>query len=80
MKANKFLSKLLENWPAKIICFTIAVFLYLFYQLSQVETFNVNIPLTVINEGNVELVSTQGNITNVKVVVKAKNNTVSHSQ
>lgn len=53
MKAKQFLNKLTENWAAKLICFVLALFLYLFHQLTIVGKKNIDIPLKVSSEGSV---------------------------
>jgi len=76
MKVSSFLKRLIEDWPVKILCFVIALFLYLFYEISLVETQTLVVPITVKQNGGVELVS---NIQrSVKVTVRTKNTTTIH--
>lgn len=56
MKANSFLNSVTNNLHIKIICFVIALILYLFYQTGQVKTDTVLVPLVLEQNGGVELV------------------------
>ena len=51
------LNKLLENWPAKLISLVAAILIYVFYQLSILETKNIAVPLTVYENGSMRIVS-----------------------
>ena len=77
MKANSFLNKLTENLPIKIICFVVAILLYLFYQLTLIEKQILVIPLSVEQSGGVVLKETVQS--SVKVYVRTKNTTQVHS-
>lgn len=48
---KKLIDNLIKNWPAKVICFVIAIFLYLFYQASLIEKKTFTIPLDVVENG-----------------------------
>lgn len=45
MKVNHKIEKLLENWPQKIICFVIAILIYIFYNISALDSKYFNVPL-----------------------------------
>lgn len=45
--------KLLTNWPVKLICLVVAIFIYIFHQTSLVERKNFVVPLEVIEDGQV---------------------------
>jgi hypothetical protein len=47
MKANQIIEKLSENWPAKVVCFVIAIFLYMFYQIATLDKKSFTVPLTI---------------------------------
>lgn len=68
MKVNQLVEKLLDKWPVKIICFVIAVFLYLAHQIYSVEKKTFVIPVTVIQNGSVMNIDQKR--TNVNVTVK----------
>lgn len=69
MKANRFLEKITSDLPAKIFCFVIALFLYLFYQLSLVDKKTIVIPLKVVQEGSV--VSVDDVPSSVRVTIRS---------
>ncbi len=68
MKANQLVEKILDKWPVKIICFVIAIFLYLAHQIYSVEKKTFVIPVTVIQNGAVMKVDQKKN--NVNIIVK----------
>ncbi len=45
------LEKLLENWPAKILAFIVALFLYAYNQIASLDTKNIGVSLDVIADG-----------------------------
>ena len=51
------LSKLLENWPAKLISLVAAILIYIFYQISILETKNIAVPLSVYENGSMRVIS-----------------------
>ncbi len=51
------LSKLLENWPAKLISLVAAILIYIFYQISILETKNIAVPLYVYENGSMRVIS-----------------------
>ena len=53
MKIKQFTDKLLHNWPIKLLCLVVAIFLYIFHQASLVEHKNFVVPLKIIENGQV---------------------------
>jgi YbbR domain-containing protein len=51
MKVNRLIEKIAENWPAKVICFVMALFLYIFHHVSILDRKTFTVPLSVIAEG-----------------------------
>jgi len=52
MKTPQVIKKFLENWPVKIICLVLALFIYAFYQLSTLDSKTLSLPLHVISDGS----------------------------
>ena len=74
MNTKRLLNKILDKWPAKIICLVIAIFLYFFHQASLIDSKTVVVPLEIIEDGMVMHVgSTPGS---VSVVVRAGDETI----
>lgn len=80
MNIRQSIEKLLDKWPAKVICLMLAIFLYIFHQVSLVEKKVIIVPLEIVENGNVMSV---GEIPkNVSVIVRAQSdviNTISAS-
>ena len=53
MNSNRLAEKILNKWPAKVICFFIAIFLYVFHQVSLVDKKTFVVPMTVKQSGMV---------------------------
>lgn len=53
MNIKKFIDRLLHNWPIKLLCLVVAIFLYIFHQASLVDHKNFVVPLKVIENGEV---------------------------
>lgn len=51
MKAKRLLEKIAENWPAKVVCFVMALLLYILHQVSQLDRKTFTVPLNVVAEG-----------------------------
>jgi len=51
MKAKQIFEKLVDQWPAKVICFVTALLLFFFYQISQMDTKSVPVKLSVVSDG-----------------------------
>jgi len=74
MNTKRLLDKILDKWPAKVICLIIAVFLYFFHRASLIDSKTVVVPLKIIENGIVMHVgSTPGS---VSVVVRAGDETI----
>lgn len=52
MKLKNLADKLLENWPAKIVCLTLSLLLFMFYRMSTLEQRVFSIPLKVQTNGD----------------------------
>ncbi len=74
MNTRQLIDKLLEKWPQKIICLMLAIFLYVFHQVSLIEKKVFVLPLTVIENGNVMQIGDCPS--NVSVVVRANNDVI----
>lgn len=51
MTIQNLIDKTIENWPAKIVCLTLALLLFLFYRMSTLEERFFSIPLEIENNG-----------------------------
>lgn len=52
MTVKNFTEKLLENWPAKIVCLTLALLLFMFYHMSTLEQRVFSVPLRIQTNGD----------------------------
>ena len=69
MKANQLAEKIFKNWPVKLICFVLAILLYVFHRSAMVEKRSFVLPLEVVQDG---IVMPVGNYPkNVTVIVRA---------
>ena len=74
MNKKRLLDKILDNWPAKVICLIIAIFLYFFHQASLIDSKTFVVPLQIIEDGMVMHV---GNVPgSVTIVVRAGEETI----
>ena len=74
MNKKQLIDNLLKIWPAKIICFAIAIFLYLFYQASLIDKKSFVVPLDIQESG---LVVHVGNVpSSVVLTVRANENEI----
>ncbi len=74
MNTKHLLDKILDKWPAKVICLVIAIFLYFFHQASLIDSKTVVVPLQIIENG---IVMHMGNTPkSVSVVVRAEEETI----
>lgn len=74
MNKKRLLDKILDNWPAKVICLIIAIFLYFFHQASLIDSKTFVVPLQIIEDGMVMHV---GNVSgSVTIVVRAGEETI----
>ena len=70
MKASQLINRLKHNLAVKVVCFIIAFFIYIFYNISTLDTKVLSIPLEVKQDGEVVLVSMPTHF--VRVTVKGK--------
>ena len=69
MKANQLAEKFFKNWPVKLICFVLAILLYIFHRSAMVDKRSFVLPLEVVQDG---IVMPVGNYPkNVTVIVRA---------
>ena len=74
MNIKTLIDKILDKWPAKVICLVIAIFLYFFHQASMIDSKTFVVPLEIIENG---IVMHVGNTTSsVAVVVRAGEETI----
>lgn len=52
MTFKTFSEKVMKNWPAKIVCLTLAILLFLFYRMSTLEQRYFSVPLVVETNGD----------------------------
>ena len=78
MTLSQRLEKIKENWVAIIISLVAATFLYFYYQINQLQTTSLYVPLTVESDGSLLLVN---NIPQtVKITVKGKQEEISKEE
>lgn len=51
MNTKRLLDKILDKWPAKVVCLVIAIFLYFFHQASLIESKTFVVPLQLEENG-----------------------------
>ena len=74
MNIKHLLDKILDKWPAKVVCLIIAVFLYFFHQASLIDSKTLVVPLHIIEDG---IVMHVGNAPkSVSVIVRAGEETI----
>ena len=74
MNTKRLLDKILDKWPAKVVCLIVAIFLYFFHQASLISSKTVVVPLHIIEDG---IVMHIGQVPNsVSVVVRAGEETI----
>ncbi|MBN1615815.1 MAG: hypothetical protein JW875_00770 [Spirochaetales bacterium] len=52
MKAKILIDRILDNWPAKIVCLTLSLLLFMFYRMSTLEKRYFSLPLTIQGTGD----------------------------
>lgn len=72
MKMKRLLDKLLDNWPAKVICLALALLLYFFYNLSLLDKKTFTLLVSTIENGQMTSATDKNAIKSVKVTVHAK--------
>lgn len=73
MNLKQLIDKNLHQWPAKVICLIIAIFLYIFHQVSLIDKKTFAIPLTIQENGIVMHVGTVPSSVGVIVRTSADN-------
>lgn len=51
MNKRPLIERLLDKWPAKVICMIISIFLYIFHQTSIIDKRNIAVPLKISENG-----------------------------
>jgi YbbR domain-containing protein len=74
MTFKNLTDKILENWPAKIICLTLAVLLFLFYRMSALDQRFFSVPLVI--ETNGDLVPASPYPRMVKIGLRGEANSI----
>ncbi len=74
MNTKHLLDKILDKWPAKVICLVIAIFLYFFHQASLIDSKTIIVPLEIIEHGMVMHVGNPEK--SVTVVVRAEDEAI----
>lgn len=74
MNFKNTFEKAIDNWPAKIICFVLALFLFLFYRMSTLEQRFISVPLEI--ESNGDLVPASSYPKTIKVTLKGETNRI----
>ena len=74
MSKRSLIERMLDKWPAKIICLIISIFLYIFHQTSIIDKRNIVVPLKIVENG---LVMHVGKVpSTVSVVVRGNDSDV----
>ena len=74
MNTKRLLDKILDKWPAKVVCLIIAIFLYFFHQASLIDSKTIVVPLQIIENG---IVMQIGNAPkSVSVIIRADEETI----
>jgi YbbR domain-containing protein len=74
MTLKEINDKIMDNWPAKIICLTLSVLLFLFYRMSTLEQRYFSVPLLV--ETNGDLVPATAYPRMVKISLRGEVNNI----
>ena len=70
MNLNDLKYKITNNWPIKVICFMVAIVIYIFHQVSMLDRKVISIPLEIKSEGALLPVSDYPS--HIKVAVRAE--------
>lgn len=73
MNQNKLIERILHQWTAKVICLIIAIFLYVFNQVSLIDKKIFTIPLKIQENGSVMHVGTVQNSVSIIVRTSSEN-------
>jgi hypothetical protein len=75
MTVKNLTDRILENWPAKIVCFTLALLLFLFYRMSTLEQRYLSVPLQIETNGDLVPASSYPRV--VKVGLRGESDNIS---
>lgn len=75
MNIKQLIEKISKDWPAKIICLSLAIFIYAFHQISILDSKSLTLPLNVVNNGS--LMSKQKMLSSVKIIFKTDSQKIS---
>ncbi|MDR2897585.1 MAG: hypothetical protein LBU99_02135, partial [Spirochaetaceae bacterium] len=78
MNLKSLIDRSLNNWPAKLICFAIALMLFLFHQMSSLGRRYYSIPLNVYAEGTLTPAGTYPRV--VRISIRGEPNQISAIQ
>ena len=67
MNTKRLTDKILDKWPAKVICLIISIFLYFFHQASTIDSKTFVVPLEIIENGMVMHVGSSKTAVSVNV-------------
>ncbi|MBQ3980748.1 MAG: hypothetical protein II631_01700, partial [Treponema sp.] len=70
--STKFLERLSNNWLAKVFSLLIALFICIRYQTSRLSEKDFVVPLKIIQNGNLTLVTSRSPVSAVKVTLRGK--------
>lgn len=71
MNTKRFLEKIADNWPSKIICFILALLIYFFHQMSVLDRRTFTVPLTI--NANGSMIPASETEHRVKITIRGKN-------
>lgn len=74
MSIRQLIDRILNNWAAKIICLMLAIFLYIFHQVSMIDKKVFVLPLEVVENGNVMQLGDCP--TGVSVIIRAQTDVI----
>jgi len=74
MNINQPIKKFFDKWPSKIICVVLAIFLYIFHQVSLVDKKTFVVPLKVVESGM--MIHGKELPSSVSVIVRANNDVI----
>ena len=74
MTSKRLIDRILEDWPVKIICFALALLLFLFYRMSNLEERFFSVPLQL--EQNENLVPATTYPRMIKITLRGESNAI----
>lgn len=70
MNTKQFLERVTQNWPKKVLCFVMALFIYFFHQMSILDTKTFTVPLSITANGS--MISAMENNKYIKVSIRGQ--------